>query len=68
MMTAVRPASSRSVVASTSRSGQRVQPRGGFVEHHQAGVAKEDACERQQLGLAGRQAAATGADDGVEAV
>ena len=38
--------------------GDRIEPRGGLVEHHQARVLQEHPGERQQLRLAGREAAA----------
>ena len=53
--------------ADDPRLGDRVHPGGRLVEDDDADVAHEQPRERDELLLAGRQAGAAGAEDGVEA-
>jgi hypothetical protein len=48
--------------------GERIERRGGFVEHQQVRLSEEGACDRQPLFLAARHLHAAFADHGIEPV
>ena len=67
MISVVRPAMQLGDGGLEALLGDRVDARRGLVEHDEVGLAQPHPGERQQLGLAGRQAGAAGAEGAVDA-